>query len=59
LSTLFCELDELVRSAKSIPLTNEIRFDRDEVYDILDRMRASFADERGRDSGAGDRGRDF
>jgi hypothetical protein len=40
------ELDELVRNGKTIPLTNEIRLDRDDVYDIIDRMRASFVEER-------------
>ncbi len=46
MSTLFYELDELVRNAKPIPLTNEIRLDRSEVYDVIDRMRASFAEGR-------------
>jgi len=38
-------LDELVRNAKPIPFTEQIRLDRDEIYDIIERMRASFAGE--------------
>jgi hypothetical protein len=40
------ELDQLIQRAKPIPFTDEIRLDRDEVYDILDRMSASLAEGR-------------
>jgi hypothetical protein len=35
------ELDELFRRAKPVPLTDQIRVERLEIYDVLDRMRAS------------------
>jgi hypothetical protein len=38
------ELDELVRSAPGVPLTDQVRLDRMEIYDVLDRMRATLAD---------------
>jgi hypothetical protein len=41
------ELDELFRRAKPIPLTDQIRIERLEIYDVLDRIRARIADEGG------------
>lgn len=39
---LIDQLDELVHKAKPVPLTNQVRVSRDEVYAILDLMRATF-----------------
>jgi hypothetical protein len=39
------ELDELFRRAKPVPLTDQIRVERLEIYDVLDRMRASASPE--------------
>jgi len=33
------ELDELVHNAKAVPLTTQIRLDRLEIYELLDRLR--------------------
>jgi len=38
---LIDELDDLVHRAKPVPLTNQVRVSREEVYAILDRMRAT------------------
>jgi hypothetical protein len=42
-------LDELVRRAKPIPLTTQVRIDRIEIYELLDRIRATLG--RSRDEG--------
>ena len=39
------QLDELVREAKAVPLTNQVRLDRDEVGRILDALRSAIVDE--------------
>jgi len=39
------KLDDLVHNAKAVPLTDQVRIDRDEIYDILDQMRATIPDE--------------
>jgi hypothetical protein len=39
------QLDELLHNAKSVPLTNQVRVDRDEVYDLLDQLRATLPEE--------------
>ena len=32
-------LDDIVHNAKPVPLTDQVRIDRESVYDLLDRMR--------------------
>jgi ElaB/YqjD/DUF883 family membrane-anchored ribosome-binding protein len=44
LQVLVDELDDLVHNAKAVPLTNQIRISRGEIYDILDQMRATIDD---------------
>src|SRR5436853_5813174 len=39
------KLDDLVHNAKAVPLTDQVRIDRDEIYEILDQMRATIPDE--------------
>ena len=39
LLTIFDELDDLVHSAKLVPLTDQLRLNRDGVYALLDRIR--------------------
>jgi len=43
LSALIDELERLVDEARVIPLTIQVRFDREEVFHILDRMRTKLA----------------
>jgi len=38
-------LDELVQNAKAVPLTEQVRLDRDEIFALLDQMRATIPDE--------------
>jgi len=38
-------LDELVQNAKAVPLTEQVRLDRDEIFGLLDEMRATIPDE--------------
>ena len=33
------QLDELIHGAKPIPLTTQVRIDRIEIYNLLDRLR--------------------
>jgi hypothetical protein len=42
---LIDKLDDLVRNAKAVPLTGQVRVDREEFYDILDRLRAAVPEE--------------
>src|SRR5215469_15911945 len=42
---LIDKLDDLVHNAKQVPLTDQVRIDRDEIYDILDQMRATIPEE--------------
>src|SRR6059036_828819 len=42
---LIDKLDDLVHNAKAVPLTDQVRIDREEVYDILDQMRATIPEE--------------
>src|SRR5262249_52629895 len=42
---LIDNLDDLVHNAKAVPLTDQVRIDRDEIYDILDQMRATIPEE--------------
>src|ERR1700709_980574 len=38
---LIDKLDDLVHNAKQVPLTDTVRVDKEEIYDILDQMRAT------------------
>ena len=38
---LIDKLDDLVHNARPVPLTDQVRVDREEIYDILDQMRAT------------------
>src|SRR5580765_5922170 len=42
---LIDKLDDLVHNAKALPLTDQVRIDREEIYDILDQMRATIPEE--------------
>ena len=42
---LIDKLDDLVHDAKAVPLTDQVRIDREEIYDILDQMRATIPEE--------------
>src|ERR671918_806460 len=43
---LIDKLDDLVHNAKQVPLTDQVRVDKEEIYDILDQMRATIPEER-------------
>jgi vacuolar-type H+-ATPase subunit H len=38
---LIDKLDDTIHNAKPVPLTDQVRVDKEEVYDILDQMRAT------------------
>ena len=40
---LIDKLDDLVHNAKPVPLTDQVRVDKEEIYDLLDQMRATVA----------------
>jgi hypothetical protein len=42
-AALFDQLDELIHNAKTVPLTDQVRIDRAQFYDLLDRLRATLA----------------
>jgi cell division septum initiation protein DivIVA len=42
---LIDKLDDLIHNAKQIPLTENVRVDREEIYDLLDQMRATIPEE--------------
>src|SRR4029453_13336969 len=42
---LIDKLDDLVHNAKAVPLTDTVRVDKEEIYDILDQMRATIPEE--------------
>jgi cell division septum initiation protein DivIVA len=42
---LIDKLDDLVHNARPVPLTDQVRVDREEVYDLLDQMRATIPEE--------------
>jgi len=42
---LIDKLDDLVHNAKPFPMTGQVRVDKDEIYDILDQMRATIPEE--------------
>src|SRR5580698_4611788 len=37
--------DDLVHNAKQVPLTDQVRVDKEEIYDLLDQMRATIPEE--------------
>src|SRR6201988_2115471 len=39
------KLDAPVHNAKPVPLTDQVRVDKEEIYDILDQMRATIPEE--------------
>jgi hypothetical protein len=42
---LIDKLDNLVHEAKAVPLTDQVRIDREEIWEILDQMRATIPEE--------------
>ena len=42
---LIDKLDDLVHNAKGVPMTDQVRIDREEIYDVLDQMRATIPEE--------------
>ncbi len=38
-------LDETIQNAKTVPLTDQVRIDREEIYDLLEQMRATIPEE--------------
>jgi hypothetical protein len=53
-ASLLDKLEELVHAAKPVPLTDQVRIDRAEFYDLIDRIRVAVRaelDEARRDSG--------
>ena len=42
---LIDKLDDLVHNAKPIPFSDSVRVDKEEIYDILDQMRATIPEE--------------
>src|ERR1044072_3678683 len=42
---LIDKLDDLVHNAKTVPLTDQVRADKEEIYDLLDQMRATIPEE--------------
>jgi len=42
---LIDQLDELLHKAKPVPLTNQARVDREEAYELLDRLRVALVEE--------------
>ena len=43
-SCLIDKLDDLIHNARPVPLTDQ-RVDREEIYDLLDQMRATIPEE--------------
>src|SRR5680860_1338196 len=42
---LIDKLDDTVHNSKPVPLTDQVRVDKEEIYDILDQMRATIPEE--------------
>ena len=38
---LIDKLDDLIHNAKAVPLTDQVRIDREAIYELLDEMRAT------------------
>jgi len=43
--SLIDKLDDVVHNARPVPLTDQVRVDREEIYDLLDQMRATIPEE--------------
>jgi hypothetical protein len=39
------KLDDLIHNAKVVPLTSQVRIEREEVYEILDQLRVAIPEE--------------
>ncbi len=39
------KLDDLIHNARAVPLTDQVRIDRDAIYDLLDQMRSTIPEE--------------
>jgi len=48
-------LDDLLHNAKAVPLTGQVRVDREEVSEILDQMRIAIPEEIKRARSEGDK----
>ena len=48
------KLDDLIHNAKVVPLTSQVRIDREEIYEILDQLRVAIPEELKRARSAGD-----
>jgi cell division septum initiation protein DivIVA len=42
---LIDKLDDVIHNARSVPLTDSVMIDREEIYDILDQMRSTIPEE--------------
>lgn len=42
---LIDKLDDVIHNARTVPLTDSVMIDREEIYDILDQMRATVPEE--------------
>src|SRR6187549_3754113 len=42
---LIDKLDDVVHNARPVPLTDQVRVDREEIYDLLDQMRSTIPEE--------------
>ena len=42
---LIDKLDDTIHNAKPVPLTDQVRVDKEEIYDLLDQMRATIPEE--------------
>src|SRR5918992_1550956 len=42
---LIDKLDDTIHNSKPVPLTDQVRVDKEEIYDILDQMRATIPEE--------------
>ena len=42
---LIDKLDDIIHNARSVPLTDSVMIDREEMYDILDQMRSTIPEE--------------
>jgi hypothetical protein len=42
---LIDKLDDLMRNAKAVPLTDQVRVDREDFYELLDQLRAAIPED--------------
>jgi cell division septum initiation protein DivIVA len=42
---LIDKLDDLIHNARTVPLTDSVMIDREEIYDLLDQMRSTIPEE--------------